>query len=138
MLFRSKHLPSIIKPFHPDTNIDLSLTKLKTTFAPVNKVFAFIMAILVLSFSMIPCADGASFAKDEAGKYSLAKNSQDEPHDDACSPFCICTCCAGFSVTCNSTALSGFAIPFKLSHSSFIAARTHSIASSIWQPPQLV
>lgn len=121
-----------------DTNIVLSLTTVKTTFAAVKKILAFIMAVLVLSFSIIPCADGVSFAKEESGKYSQTKTSQDEPHDDACSPFCICTCCAVFSVTCTVAAFSAVTIPFKTKHSLFLEARTNSIASAIWQPPQIV
>jgi len=106
----------------------------KTIFDPVKKVFPFIMAFLVLSFSLIPCADGAT-PKDEP-PYSLAgTTSDDEPHDDACSPFCICSCCAGFSLTTVAIAQLPFIASYETNHSSFIPARTNSIAASIWQPP---
>jgi len=97
------------------------------------------MAVLVLSFSIIPCADETSIAKEEVENYSMtASTPQGEPQDDECSPFCICTCCAGVSVTCSSSALSAITIPHKLIYSSFIQASTHSFAAPIWQPPQLI
>ncbi|HZH95629.1 MAG TPA: DUF6660 family protein [Flavisolibacter sp.] len=107
---------------------------MKTIFAPVKKVFPFIMAFLVLSFSFLPCADGAT-PEDETPCSLAGTTADDEPHDDACSPFCICTCCAGFSLTTIAIAPLPFIASYNTSHSSFIAARTNSIASSVWQPP---
>jgi hypothetical protein len=105
----------------------------------VKKIFAFIMAVLIISFSVLPCADDASVATEESGNYSFAESiPQDEPTEDACSPFCICTCCAGFSITCTSTSLAVFTAPYKKAHSSFNEAGIITVASTIWQPPRFV
>lgn len=123
--------------FVTDLNYRLKLQKLN--FAAVKKILAFIMASLVLSLSMVPCADGSPFSGKEDLKYEISKStSHDENHVDGCSPFCICTCCAGFSVTHTSTVLTVVTFPYQTIHSSFIEARTHSISFPIWQPPQLV
>ncbi len=99
------------------------------------------MAFMVLAFSILPCADGASFDQGEA-KYELLTHSQpqnnDQNHDDACSPFCICSCCAGFSVVNKFPASPTIVIPHQPTYSSYISERLFSVALPIWQPPQLV
>lgn len=114
--------------------------RLNFTFAPVKIILGYIMTFLVLAFSVLPCADDASFAKGEV-KYELSQTmpqNNDQNHDDACSPFCICSCCAGFSVVNKLPTSIAIAIPHQLTHSSYISERLYSIALSIWQPPQLV
>jgi hypothetical protein len=105
----------------------------------VKKALAFILAIMVLSFSMIPCADAAGLLGQDHVKVEYA--SQDK-HDDAgidgCTPFCICTCCAGFSVNCLSTFISKLNLPHRTPYSSFIQENPKNIALPIWQPPQLL
>ncbi len=105
----------------------------------MKRILALILSILVLAFSAIPCADGDSFAKTDAGQYDLTQSQpSDEDHEDACSPFCICTCCAAFSVAYTFPALSVYVINYKLNHASFYEAGTQSISLPVWQPPQLI
>lgn len=95
---------------------------------------------MVLAFSIIPCADSKSFA-DMNIQYELSQNIQqntDLEHTDACPPFCICSCCAGFSVINKLQAASAIFIPHQPTHSTHTSIQLYSIALPIWQPPQLV
>ena len=93
---------------------------------------------MVLAFSVIPCADGDSLGSDT--KYELAHSmpqENDQDHNDACSPFCICSCCAGFSVVAKLPVTPTLFIPYQIAHAAYIPERLYSIALPIWQPPQL-
>lgn len=98
------------------------------------------MALMVLAFSMLPCADEGTVTEGKA-KSELAQSipqDNDGDHNDACSPFCICSCCAGFSVLTKLPAAVALPISFQPAHATYIADRLFSIALPIWQPPRLV
>ncbi|MBS0424080.1 MAG: hypothetical protein JSR71_06575 [Proteobacteria bacterium] len=101
------------------------------------KLFAFIMAVMVLILSDMPCKDNAATAK---GKTVVIKNSSGQnhkDHSDACSPFCQCACCAGFSINHNIASISNIVIYNSPSYSSFLPSQTIEIAYPVWQPPKL-
>ncbi len=103
------------------------------------KFFAFIMAVLVLALSVMPCADNGNAMYGGKAKTQITKQSQqDDNHNDACSPFCTCSCCAGFSV--NHFVASVTTIPKFTNHpaSRFLPSEIIEVALPIWQPPQLV
>ena len=57
------------------------------------------MAILVLFLSFLPCADGAAISEQVKTELISTPDQQDNDHEDACSPFCQCSWCAGFSIS---------------------------------------
>src|SRR5687767_3435406 len=67
-------------------------------FAPV-KCFAYIMAILVVALSCLPCADGGTTSGKANTELVGGSEHEDDDHEDSCSPFCQCSCCAGFSIS---------------------------------------
>ena len=91
----------------------------------------------MLTQSVIPCADSIS---DNNANIEIAKTQSqpDQDHNDACSPLCQCSCCAGFSI--NHFIPSIEDTPLYISNPSccFLSSNVIKIASSIWQPPQLV
>ncbi len=103
------------------------------------KIVALIMAFLVLALNVMPCADGAAI-HDGKAKSEIAKTTDPQNHNDAdaCSPFCHCSCCAGFSI--NHFIASVIIIPPYGSNSScsFLPADIIEVALPIWQPPQIV
>jgi len=109
------------------------------------KFFAVIMAFLVLTLSCLPCADDAfamNIGKVKSDSYRMEaiqqQNQQDNPdHDDACSPFCHCTCCAGFPVNNNSFAVSSLVIFCSKSFASYLPDNTIEVSLPVWQPPRL-
>lgn len=109
-------------------------------FLQQMKIFAFIMALMVLVLSFMPCMDDAYAMNSQNAKSLISKSGQPQEHNDtdACSPFCTCNCCTGFTVLLTpqnvnhsntlSTEKSSFHLPSKIS----------DIALPVWQPPQLV
>lgn len=104
------------------------------------KLLAFILAFLVLTLSVMPCADNGNPENEGKVKTELSKADQrqsDQQQDD-CSPFCHCTCCAGFSINHFITSVS-IIPPYESNElSCFLPSNVRAIALPIWQPPQLV
>ena len=105
------------------------------------KFFTFIMAVLVLTLSVVPCADNGNAMYAGKAKTEITKPSeqqQDNNHSEACSPFCQCSCCAGFYI--NHFIASIIIIPLYVGNSScsFLPADVNEVALPIWQPPQIV
>lgn len=98
------------------------------------------MAFMVLALSCMPCADGAfatSVGKAKAELVKKGTQEDDQDHNDACSPFCQCACCAGFSFSYGVTTISS---PFFYGDKSYIFYLPENlleISRAIWQPPKL-
>lgn len=104
------------------------------------KIIAFIMAFLVLALSLMPCADTDNAGNDSNAKTLVSKSNQqrDNPQQDDCSPFCQCSCCAGFCIN-HSNAPIVIADPGESkTQIAFLPAGILDIALPVWQPPQLV
>ncbi len=100
------------------------------------KFLAFIMAFLVLTLSVMPCADtNEGKAKNELSK---SGHQQKDAQQEDCSPFCTCTCCAGFSINHFIAALSSIPAYEPNLTTSFLSLQTMEVALPIWQPPQSV
>lgn len=100
------------------------------------RFFAFIMALLVITLNGVPCADVHELSKQIPGK-ETKKTQQPQTDDESCSPFCHCSCCAGFSINhwfAQVSALLPVHIPQH--HSRYIASLIE-ISFSVWQPPKL-
>ncbi len=103
------------------------------------KFLAFIMAFLVLALSVLPCADSSNAATDSKAKTVTAKSNQqkDNPQQDDCSPFCHCTCCAGFSINHFIAVINLRLLPISKTATAYFSAKTNNITLPIWQPPKL-
>jgi len=103
------------------------------------KIIAFVIACLVLVLSVMPCADEISIEarNNESTEITKAAHQHEDNHQDECSPFCQCACCAGLSI--HHTKPSLVAIPFfsNSDATGFLPANTVGISFSIWQPPRL-
>lgn len=104
------------------------------------KIFAFIMAVVVLALSIMPCADDANAMNGSKAKTELTKSphQKDSSQSEACSPFCQCSCCAGFSINHLVAAITSIPQYGGNPTSSFLPANVREVALPIWQPPQLV
>lgn len=98
------------------------------------------MAIMVLALGVMPCADAETVVNDGKSKSEIIKTSDQQDHKDAdaCSPFCHCACCAGFSIN-HFIALLTIIPPYGSAPTSrFFSSEVIEVALPIWQPPQLV
>jgi hypothetical protein len=83
--------------------------------------------------------DGASVIKNEKAKVEISKpdTEQHTDHNDSCSPFCTCSCCAGFSINHSITSFSILDLTLPNNYSSFLPSNLIRISLPIWQPPRL-
>ena len=105
------------------------------------RIIAFVLAFIVLALSCLPCADEAYAMNGGNTKADIVKTSNqqnDQDHEDACSPFCHCTCCAGFSINHIFGSVSLINFQPGQNFTSFLPADTIEISLPIWQPPQLL
>jgi len=110
----------------------------KSLYLQPMKIFAFIMACVILIISVVPCTDAKAFGSKRKTSIVKAAQQNNKPaYPDACSPLCICSCCAGCSMYSSSPQLVKFVYQISPVYPSFILADTHQVALPIWQPPQL-
>ncbi len=116
----------------------LKNTILVLTFATM-KIFALIMAIVVITLSCTPCMDGAfamSNAKAAIGK-STSNEQSDHKDGDTCSPFCSCNCCTGLASLLSPVKLTPIIRAESKQYASFLPSAVIEISLPVWQPPQL-
>ncbi|MBL7697858.1 MAG: hypothetical protein JNK79_06850 [Chitinophagaceae bacterium] len=101
------------------------------------RLLAFILSIIVLGMSSMPCNDDLDTSGVVKDGYA-ASQGETQQHREACSPFCHCSCCASFSFVGNVPAVK---IPQSYHPgiaSIYNAGAVIEISLPVWQPPQLV
>ena len=104
------------------------------------KVFALFMACLVLLLSVQPCADN-----DESTILTFTNTKtandpaqhEDKTHNDNCTPFCHCSCCAGVSID---HIVTDIVQPYLHLTNAFLpslATDLLQVSLPVWQPPCL-
>lgn len=86
------------------------------------------------------CADAAIDNKETGAKYETVKHTEQQSHDnkeDDCSPFCHCTCCAGFSVNHPIAWITAISSLAEIPKTAFLSSKVIEIALPVWQPPQI-
>ena len=104
------------------------------------KFFAFIMAVLVMALSVMPCADGTVAMNKSEIKTEISKavHSHDVPNHDICSPFCHCACCAAVTVIPFISIINIQPAISSRTKTAFLPSEVIDITLPVWQPPQLV
>lgn len=105
------------------------------------KFSAFIMAFIVIWLSCLPCGDDAFAVNPGKLKTETVKKSNQQEgqnHTDACSPFCQCACCPGFSVNHTLNTISTLPIICTKQFTSCLSSTPINVSLPIWQPPQLI
>lgn len=103
------------------------------------KIITFILAIIVLALSFVPCMDSVNenYSTSLISVISKSSEKKQSRDNDSCSPFCTCNCCPGFTLAnknyqlvhpfLDKTEKIALNLPFQITN----------IALPIWQPPQL-
>lgn len=102
------------------------------------KIFAFFMAVLVLTLSVMPCADINAMSKSNWQTEIKAAHQNSDNHIDICSPFCQCSCCAGFSINHSVAAIVSVSILPHTQTGFFPPSEIIKVSLPVWQPPQLL
>ncbi len=108
------------------------------------RVTAFILAILVLIISCMPCSDMHDIAMAKRAYHSVVSKNGSHQQDngrndlDLCSPFCHCSCCGGFSVMQAVTIPQRLIVKIQPIYTEYVSADVINISLPVWQPPQLV
>ncbi|MDO6430377.1 hypothetical protein Q4E93_07260 [Flavitalea sp. BT771] len=101
------------------------------------KAFVFAMAFIVLIQSFMPCDDAFAMHDNAKAAVSRAHNCPGTPQNDACSPFCQCACCAGFTIIFHSIPPIAPAPQICTGYTDFYLSDIREISLPVWQPPQL-
>lgn len=75
--------------------------------------------------------------KHNTGDKQNASDEQNDEHDDNCSPFCHCSCCAGFSINHQVATLQQPWPHTGGAHSTRYVVSISEAHIPVWQPPQL-
>jgi len=104
------------------------------------RLLSIFCVLLVMALNMVPCADAHESVAPSLTAAVAAAATEDghsDQADDACTPFCHCSCCAASVVL---KIESSLAAPFpvhqilSLPH---LTSRSIDVSLSVWQPPKL-
>ena len=103
------------------------------------KSFFTIIGLYLLVLGLLPCSDVQACGDAVKTEVSATQNHEEhQQHPEACSPFCICACCASTSFSVAAARTIELQLPFQQELYSFynndLLAEMHS---PIWQPPRL-
>lgn len=102
------------------------------------KFFAFIIIVILLAQSLLPCAD--KVCTENKGKTLITREGHQQKNaTDECPPLCSCTCCSSFSSNLSFVSYTSIQV-FSLVdfNAEYISPAIQKIALPIWQPPQLI
>lgn len=107
------------------------------------KLLTVILSFYIFALSASPCVD---IEVESAAHSTVAHSSEKDNHshdkeNDLCSPFCICNCCAGVTLTYVPVITYDFTVRFeqiRSSNSIYTSVLHSNFYGSIWQPPQIV
>ena len=88
--------------------------------------------------SVMPCADVNAMNSKAKAELTQPSHQHNNPLSDACSPFCLCSCCAGFSIIPHFTKIHAIDLLANIPACSFLPSEIIQIILPVWQPPQLV
>lgn len=106
------------------------------------RLISFILALIVLILSCVPCADVAAATGRSATASVMASGADHHKsahHTDCCSPFCQCSCCTGFHLPQSLLSERALvAMPSSPVYAAFLPNAPVAVSLPVWQPPQLV
>ncbi|MES2573875.1 MAG: DUF6660 family protein [Bacteroidota bacterium] len=103
------------------------------------KITNIILSIILLLLSCMPCAD-VEVSEVSHSSHDVTSNTDKHSHDtnDACSPFCVCSCCGSqVFVYYTHYNFSFFRNIIDTKVPEYQSLLASSYFGSIWQPPQL-
>jgi hypothetical protein len=99
------------------------------------RLIGYIVAILVVLLGFVPCSDTISAAVAHS---NVVGQSDEHSHEEYCSPFCHCSCCATNSIPHQVQELVLSIGSFSRPNAAPYTAAVQEVSIPVWQPPQLV
>lgn len=102
------------------------------------RILNFILSIIFLVLSCMPCADKEQVVSFD--KVNVNNSSKHHHDNDACSPLCICNCCGCQGFAYNTIyAYNFFSVKTIIDKKvpEYKSILTSNFFGSIWQPPQI-
>lgn len=106
------------------------------------KYFWIIFSIFIMYLSISPCCDSGDCknVSESHQTFNSQNENHEQHHQDACSPFCICSCCGNHLVNINFVSRQAIHIVFVELKERKITPYTFQFTSdfeaNIWQPPK--
>lgn len=104
------------------------------------KFMAFILSITIMALSLMPCKDINAGTAQQSFTISQSNGAHQCGHDDHCSPFCLCSCCAtttASEVVRSTVRLKApVVIRIKKEYNIRNIPFSSSFLDNIWQPPK--
>ncbi len=101
------------------------------------KFFAFLMTIILIAQSFMPCADREIASAKGEVQITKALHHEKGMQDD-CPPLCSCSCCGCFSSAHSFTSyISINSVSVQNCNAEYLPESIQKIVTPIWQPPQL-
>jgi hypothetical protein len=97
-----------------------------------------IFALYLITLNILPCVDAGQHACVSPLQTASGHNHQDDDKSDACSPFCVCSCCNIIVM------VSGFNFdgkPEKIDSVTIFPQYQDfnpTYFSNVWQPPKII
>ncbi len=102
------------------------------------KFVAIIISIFIFYMVSVPCVDEVIHIEKSILAKSTPQGNPCSPSEhDACTPFCVCSCCGVVVVIANIYFDSQPIFAFKTVFLSFNKTFTSNFFQSFWQPPKL-
>lgn len=105
-------------------------------FVKLKKAFYILFSFYFISLAMIPCGD-----KDDCNEMKheqTAQNNGGEQHsDEACTPFCVCSCCATHFVVKPFQSIQTQIAVINTVFTVHSESETSTAVIPVWQPPKL-
>jgi hypothetical protein len=101
------------------------------------KLIAYILALYVVTLTILPCIDGNEGNGSIKTELSSNKSHTDHNELDHCSPFCSCSCCSSPVVFQNAIVALDFYSIVQKAIPEYKASYISSTHRSIWQPPKI-
>jgi hypothetical protein len=103
----------------------------------MKKWFAFVLLLITIAGSFIPCCEVDNCSADQAVTQQDIQNDSDRK-EGTCSPFYSCQTCAGFTQLAKHVIVPELISEATVHYERWYTYRTTFFTASFWQPPRLM
>ena len=110
--------------------------KICCTLVALKKVLYIFFAVYFLGLSVIPCNDEPA-EKISVLTSHISENEHHEHENEACTPFCVCSCCTTHILHANENNTTTILNEVVTVYTQPNTSKLPTTVTPIWQPPKL-